>query len=109
MNIVPQYLANVFYLPSSERSKKLYKPQVITEGRTITDKEHQSLYKEKEKEGRKEVRKKKQETKLIEEENKKLKQLAEKKGKGSTKKSRRKQSPQKRPQKFLTKSEKTDV
>ena len=109
MNIVPQYLANVFYLPSSERSKKLYKPQVITEGRTNTDKEHQSLYKEKEKEGRKEVREKKQETKLIEEENKKLKQLAEKKGKGSTKKSRRKQSPQKRPQKFLTKSEKTDV
>ena len=38
MNIVPQYLADVFYLPSSEWSKKSYKPWIIAEGRTITDK-----------------------------------------------------------------------
>ena len=48
MNIVPEYLAEVFCLPSSEPSKKSYKPWVITEGRTITDKEHQAWYKEKE-------------------------------------------------------------
>ena len=48
MNIVPEYLANVFHLPSSERNKKPYKPQGITEGRAITDKEHQAQYKEKE-------------------------------------------------------------
>ena len=63
MNIVPKYLADVFYLPSSERGKKSYKPRVVTEGRTITDKEHQALYKEKEeiksrKEKEKEDRKK---------------------------------------------------
>ena len=52
------------------------------------------MYKEKETEGRKDASEKKQETKLIEEENKELKQLAKKKGKGSTKKGRRKQSPQ---------------
>ena len=48
MNIVPQYLADVFYLPSSERTKRSYKSRVITKGRTITDKQHQALYKEKE-------------------------------------------------------------
>ena len=59
MNIMPQYLADVFYLPLSEQSKKSYKPQVITEGRTITDKEHQALYKEKEEiKSRKEKRRK---------------------------------------------------
>ena len=74
MNIMSQYLADVFYLPLSERSKKSYKRRVITEGRTITDKEHQALYKEKEeiksrKEKRRKMEKKqerkKQETKLI--------------------------------------------
>ena len=112
MNNVPQYLAYVFYLPSSEQSKKSYKPQIITEERTITDKAHQELYKgkeeikarkEKEKEDRKRARQKKQETKLLEGENKKLKQLAKKKDKGSIKNSRGKQnegkqSPQKCPQ-----------
>ena len=87
MKIMPEYLVDVFYLPSSERNKKPYKPWIITEGRTITDKEHQALYKEKEeiksrKEKEKEVRKKareqKQQAKLIEEENKKSKQLAKK-------------------------------
>ena len=59
MSIMPQHLADVFYLPSSERSKKSYKPQVITEGRTITDKDHQGLYKEKEEnKSRKEKRRK---------------------------------------------------
>ena len=48
MNIVPQYLADVFYLPSSERTKRSYKSRVITQGRTITEKQHQALYKEKE-------------------------------------------------------------
>ena len=47
MNIVPEYLADVFHLPSSERNKKPYKPWFITEGRAITDNEHQALYKEK--------------------------------------------------------------
>ena len=68
MNIVPEYLADVFYLPSSERNKKPYKPRVITEGRAITDQEHQALYKEKEeiksrKEKDKEDRKKSKRTK----------------------------------------------
>ena len=107
MKIVPKYLVDVFYLPSSERNKKPYKPRVITEGRTITDKEHQALYKEKEKikskkekekEDRKKAREQKQQAKLIEEENKKSKQLAKKK-EGSTKKSTGKQSPPKHPQK----------
>ena len=44
MNIVPEYLADVFHLPSSERNKKPYKPWFITEGRAITDNEHQALY-----------------------------------------------------------------
>ena len=61
---------------------------------------HQELYKEKEQikvrkeketENRKRAREKIEETKLLEGENKKLKQLAKKKDKGSTKKSRRKQ------------------
>ena len=81
--ILPQYLSYVFHLPSSEGSKKSYKPCVITEGRIITGKVHQKLYnekeeikarKEKEKEGRKRPRDKKQETKLLEGENKNLKQ-----------------------------------
>ena len=68
MKIVPEYLVDVFYLPSRERNKKPYKPSVITEGRTITDKEHQALYKEKEeiksrKEKEKEDRKKSKRTK----------------------------------------------
>ena len=59
MNIMPQYLVNVFYLPSSDRSKKSYKPQVITEGRTITDTEHQALYKKSpEKKKRRKIEKK---------------------------------------------------
>ena len=100
---MPEYLADVFYLPSSESNKKSYKPRVVTEGRTITDKEHQALYKEKEetksrkekgKEDRKKAREQKQQTKLIEEENRKLKQLAKKKER-STKKSTGKQSPPK--------------
>ena len=49
INIEPEYLANVIHLPSSERNKKPYKPRFITKGRAITDKEHQALYKEKEK------------------------------------------------------------
>ena len=106
MNIVPEYLAGVFYLPSSERNKKPYKPRVITEVRTNTNKEHQALYKEKEeiksrkekeKEDRKKAREQKQQAKLIEEENKKSKQLTKKKEE-STKKSTGKQSPPKRPQ-----------
>ena len=48
MNIVLEYLADVFYLPSSESNKKPYKPWAVTEGRAITDKEHMALYKEKE-------------------------------------------------------------
>ena len=48
MYIVPEYLADVFHLSSSERNKKPYKPRVITEGGAITDREHQALYKEKE-------------------------------------------------------------
>ena len=47
MNIVPQYLDNIFYLPSGKRSKNSHNSRVITEGRTITDKAHQKLYKEK--------------------------------------------------------------
>ena len=47
MNIMPKYLADVFYLPSNERNKKPYKLRVIT-GWIITGKEHQALYKEKE-------------------------------------------------------------
>ena len=87
MNIMPEYLANVFHLPSSEINKKPYKPQGITEGRAITDKEHQALYKEKEetksrkekeKEDRKKAREQKQQATLIEEENKMSKQLAKK-------------------------------
>ena len=71
INIVSQYLADVFYLPSSEWSKKSYKPWIITEGRTITDKAHQELYKEKEEiKARKEEQEKKQETKLPEGKNK---------------------------------------
>ena len=46
----------------------------------------------KETEDRKRAREKKQETKLLEGENMKLKQLAKEKDKGSTKKSRRKQN-----------------
>ena len=49
MNIMPQYVAYVFYLLSSEQSKKFYKPCVITEGRTITDKVHRELYMKKKK------------------------------------------------------------
>ena len=48
MNIILEYLADVFYLPSSESNKKPYKPWAVTEGRAITDKEHMALYKEKE-------------------------------------------------------------
>ena len=77
INIVSQYLADVFYLPSSEWSKKSYKPWIITEGRTITDKAHQELYKEKEEiKARKEEQEKKQETKLPEGKNK-IKKKAE--------------------------------
>ena len=36
MNIVPKYLADVFYLSCSESNKKPYKPQVVKEGRAIT-------------------------------------------------------------------------
>ena len=81
MNIVPQYLDNIFYFPSGKRSKNSHNPRVITEGRTITDKAHQKLYKEKlkikarkekEKEERKRAREKKQETKLLGGENKNL-------------------------------------
>ena len=79
MNIVLEYLADVFYLPSSESNKKPYKPWAVTEGRAITDKEHMALYKEKEetksrkekeKEDKKKAREQKQQTKLIEEETK---------------------------------------
>ena len=48
MNIILEYQADVFYLPSSESNKKPYKPWAVTEGRAITDKEHMALYKEKE-------------------------------------------------------------
>ena len=74
-------------LDKPEHDFKSYKPCVITEGRTITDKVHQASYKEKEeiksrkekeKETRKKAREKKQETKLLEGKNKKLKQLAKK-------------------------------
>ena len=44
MNIVPQYLADVFCLPPGERNKKTYKPRVTTVARTITDEVHQKMY-----------------------------------------------------------------
>ena len=46
-----------FTCHQGERNKKPYKPWVITEGRKITDKEHQPLYKEKEIKYRKEKEK----------------------------------------------------
>ena len=49
MTIVPEYLANVFYLPSSESNKKPYKPRVITEGRTVTEKNTRHCIKKKKK------------------------------------------------------------
>ena len=67
MNIMPEYLANVFHLPSSEINKKPYKPQGITEGRAITDKNIRHCIKKKKKPnpGKKKRRKieKKQENK----------------------------------------------
>ena len=44
MNIVPQYLADVFCLPPGERNQKTYKPRVTTVARTITDEVHQKMY-----------------------------------------------------------------
>ena len=46
MNIVPQYLADVFYLPSGKGNQKTYKPRVTTVRRTITDEVHQKTCKE---------------------------------------------------------------
>ena len=80
MNIVPQYLADVFYLPSSEWSKKSYKPWIITKEEQLQIKREKA---------RKEEQDKKQETKLPEGKNK---------NKSRGKQNGRKQSPQKCPQ-----------
>ena len=81
MNIVPQYLADMFYLPPGKRNQKTYKPRVTTVARRITDEVHQKMYKEKqestakkekEKEDRKRARKRKQEIKLLQGNNKKI-------------------------------------
>ena len=78
MYIVPEYLANVFYLSSSERNKKPYKLRVITEGGAIRQRSPGTVQRkkkkpnpEKEKKDRKKAREQKQQAKLIEEENKK--------------------------------------
>ena len=47
MNLVPQYLADVFYLPPEKRNKKTYNPRVTTVARTITDEVHEKMYREK--------------------------------------------------------------
>ena len=88
MNIVPQYLADMFYLPPGKRNQKTYKPRVTTVARRITDKVHQKMNKEKqestakkekEKEDRKRARKRKQEIKLLQGNNKKIRKQQGKK------------------------------
>ena len=94
MSIVPQYLDDVFYLPTEKRNKKTYNPRVATVARTITDEVHQKMYREKQeskakkrkRKDRKRAREKKQEIKLNQGNNKKIRkqQGKKKESEGST-------------------------
>ena len=91
MNIVPQYLDDVFYLPPEKRNKKTYNPRVATVARTITDEVHQKMYREKqESKAKKRKRKVRQKTSSGEEAGDKVKSRKQQENKETARKKERK-------------------
>lgn len=64
MNLVPQYLADVFYLPPGKREKKTYNPHITTVARTITNEAHQKCIKKSKKAKLEKKKKRKREKEL---------------------------------------------